>query len=133
MSSRAIVGRNAALHALGRVLDVVVEGAPQLALIVGEPGVGKTRLVGALEARGRELGFLVLHGESLEFGGEEFPYAPVVAALRTLPLEEELDDLDDDARGALAVLLPRLEGGGPTCVCGSAARALPGVESDAGG
>ena len=113
MSSRAIVGRDAALHALGRVLDAVLEGAPQLALIAGEPGVGKTRLVGALEARGRELGFLVLHGESLEFGGEEFPYAPVVAALRTLPLGEELDDLDDDARGALAVLLPRLDGGGP--------------------
>ena len=82
MSSRAIVGRDAALQALGRMLDAVLEGAPQLALIAGEPGVGKTRLVGALEARGRELGFLVLHGESLEFGGEEFPYAPVVAALR---------------------------------------------------
>ncbi|HET8953138.1 MAG TPA: AAA family ATPase, partial [Solirubrobacteraceae bacterium] len=113
VSSRAIVGRDAALQALGRVLDAVLEGAPQLALIAGEPGVGKTRLVGALEARGRELGFLVLHGESLEFGGEEFPYAPVVAALRSLPLGEELDDLDEDARGALAVLLPRLEGGGP--------------------
>ncbi|HET8951968.1 MAG TPA: AAA family ATPase, partial [Solirubrobacteraceae bacterium] len=113
VSSRAIVGRDAALRTLGRVLDVAVQGAPQLALIAGEPGVGKTRLVGALETRGRDLGFLVLHGESLEFGGEEFPYAPVVAALRALPLDRDLDELDDDARGALAVLLPRLEGGGP--------------------
>jgi DNA-binding CsgD family transcriptional regulator len=113
VSSRAIVGRDAALRTLGRVLDVVVQGAPQLALIAGEPGVGKTRLVGALETRGRDLGFLVLHGESLEFGGEEFPYAPVVAALRALPLDRDLDELDDDACGALAVLLPRLEGGGP--------------------
>jgi DNA-binding CsgD family transcriptional regulator len=113
VSSQAIVGRDAALGTLGRVLHDAAEGAPQLALIAGEPGSGKTRLVGALEAHARELGFLVLHGECLEFGGEELPYAPVIAALRALPLEEELDDLDEDARAALAVLLPRLKGGGP--------------------
>ena len=91
---------------LAGLLEDAAAGAPQLALIAGEPGVGKTRLVGELEARGRDAGFLVLHGESLEFGGEEFPYAPVVAALRELPLDDEA--LDDDARGALAALLPRL-------------------------
>jgi len=115
VSGRAIVGRDAALATLGRVLEDAAGGAPRLALISGEPGVGKTRLVGALEARGRELGFEVLHGESLEFGGEEFPYAPVVAALRAPALEDELAELDDDARGSLAALLPRLRlgGGGP--------------------
>ena len=115
VSSRAIVGRDGPLRSLDRALDDAAAGAPQLALIAGEPGVGKTRLVGALEARGRDAGFLVLHGESLEFGGEEFPYAPVVAALRELPLEDELGELDEDARGALAALLPRLrlDDGGP--------------------
>jgi DNA-binding CsgD family transcriptional regulator/tetratricopeptide (TPR) repeat protein len=114
VSSRAIVGRDEPLRTLAGMLDDAAAGAPQLALITGEAGVGKTRLVGAVEARGREAGFLVLHGESLEFGGEAFPYAPVVAALRELPLDEEQDDLDDDARGALAALLPRLrlESGG---------------------
>ena len=112
VSSQAIVGRDGPLRTLAGLLDDAAAGAPQLALIAGEPGVGKTRLVGELEARGRAAGFLVLHGESLEFGGEEFPYAPVVAALRDLPIDD--GSLDDDARGALAALLPRLgadEGG----------------------
>ena len=49
---------------------------------MGEAGVGKTRLAQELERRARERGFLVLHGESIEFGGEAFPFAPLVAALR---------------------------------------------------
>ena len=102
MSSRTIVGRDGPLHALAGALSDVAAGAPRLTLIAGEPGVGKTRLVGELEARARDAGFLVLHGESLAFGGEAFPYAPVVAALRGLPLDDELDELDPDARGALA-------------------------------
>lgn len=108
MSSRAIVGRDGPLHALAGALDDAAAGAPRLTLIAGEPGVGKTRLAGELEARARDAGFLILHGESLAFGGEEFPYAPVVAALRGLPLDDELDELDPDARAALAALLPRL-------------------------
>ena len=91
---------------LAGLLEDATAGAPGLALIAGEPGVGKTRLIGELEARARDAGLLVLHGESLEFGGEEFPYAPVVAALRDLPLGDE--ELDEDARGALGALLPRL-------------------------
>ena len=106
VSSRAIVGRDGPLRALAGLLEDAAAGAPQLALIAGEPGVGKTRLIGELEARARDAGFLVLHGESLEFGGEEFPYAPVVAALRELPLPEELGD---DARAALSAVLPRVQ------------------------
>ena len=59
----------------------------------------------------RSRGFLVLHGEAIEFGGEEFAYAPLVAALRDLPAEwttQALGGLPPEARAALAALLPRL-------------------------
>ena len=89
---------------------------PCVALLSGEAGIGKTRLVAEVEAAAD--GWLVLHGESVEFGGEELAYAPVVAALRDLPadwLEAYLDELSSEARGALAAVLPREtpRGGGP--------------------
>jgi DNA-binding CsgD family transcriptional regulator/tetratricopeptide (TPR) repeat protein len=105
-----IVGRDEPLHLLDDMLDAAHEGHPRLVLLAGEAGVGKTRLALELERRARERGFLVLHGESIEFGGEEFPYAPIVAALRDLPdawLGDVLDELDEEARDELAALLPR--------------------------
>ena len=110
VSSRAVVGREAPLRALREALDDAVDGQPSLALVCGEAGIGKTRLVGEAEGAARDRGFLVLHGESVEFGGEELAYAPVVAALRALPAEwtaEYLDALAAEVRGVLAAVLPR--------------------------
>ena len=87
-----------------------------MALVSGEAGIGKTRLVAELEARAD--GWLVLHGECLEFGGGEVAYAPVVAALRDLPaewLQTYLGERSGEARAALAAVFPREApgGGGP--------------------
>jgi predicted ATPase len=93
------------------VLTSAQEGHPQMVLLAGEAGVGKTRLASELETRARERGFLALHGESIEFGGEDFPYAPVIAALRDIPeawVDEVLQELDEEAREELAALLPRV-------------------------
>ena len=92
-------------------------------LVSGEAGIGKTRLVAEVEAAAPSLARL--HGECVEFGGEELAYAPVVAALRDLPaawLAGWLDELSAEARGALAAVLPReaAGGGGP----GQAVRAV---------
>ncbi len=99
---RALIGRAAPLKALGDALA----DPPAIVLLSGEAGIGKTRLVAEIEAGAG----LVLHGECIEFGGEELAYAPVVAALRDLPtqwLEAHLDGLSTEARGALAAVLPR--------------------------
>src|SRR5262249_3078068 len=72
LSSDVIVGRTAELEALDRWLDEALEGRTRLVLIGGEAGVGKTRLTLAAEAAARERGVVVLHGECVEFGGEEF-------------------------------------------------------------
>src|SRR5690349_4196478 len=82
MSSGVVVGRGQPLAELDGALAGALEGTPSVSLVSGEAGVGKTRLALEAEARARALGFLVLHGESVEFGGDAIPYAPVVAALR---------------------------------------------------
>src|SRR4051812_50215535 len=107
-----MIGREVPL----RTLDEALAAAPRVVLVCGEAGIGKTRLVAEVEAAAG--GWLVLHGECVEFGGEELAYAPVVAALRDLPpdwLAEWLDGLSAEARGALAAVLPRETpgGGGP--------------------
>jgi ATP/maltotriose-dependent transcriptional regulator MalT len=110
VSSQAIVGREEHLRALADLLASATSGTPGLALLAGEAGVGKSRLLAAVEARGRESGFLVLHGESVEFGGEDFAFAPVVSALRRVPgawLADTLEALGSEARALLAPLLPR--------------------------
>jgi DNA-binding CsgD family transcriptional regulator/tetratricopeptide (TPR) repeat protein len=111
LSSQVIVGRSEELATLGRLLDDAADGHARLALIGGEAGVGKTRLAAAVEAAARDHGAVVLHGECVEFGGDEFAYAPVLAALRGLPAEwtaDAVEPLSADARAQLAALLPRL-------------------------
>jgi DNA-binding CsgD family transcriptional regulator len=108
LPSRGVVGREAPLRALGEALAAAAGGTPCLVLVSGEAGIGKTRLVGEIEAAAT--GFVVLHGECLELGGGELAYAPVIAALRNLPAEwtrDWLDELPAEARGTLAAVLPR--------------------------
>jgi DNA-binding CsgD family transcriptional regulator/Tfp pilus assembly protein PilF len=108
VSSRAVVGREVPLAILREALASAAAGSPSLALVSGEAGIGKTRLVVEIEGAARD--FLLLHGECLELGGGELAYAPVTAALRNLPGEwtrDWLDELPAEARGALAAVLPR--------------------------
>jgi DNA-binding CsgD family transcriptional regulator len=112
VSSRSIVGREDELHALDRLLADAADGHPALLVLTGEAGIGKSRLARELEERARRSGFLVLHGESVELGGEAFPYAPVADALRDLPLgwaASALAGATVEARSALATLLPDVE------------------------
>ena len=110
VSSRESVGREHTRALVEGMLEHAARGLPRVCLVAGEAGIGKTRLVGDLEGSAREAGFLVLHGESVEFGGDDLPYAPVVAALRDLPgawLPDALDALPDEVRDELGALLPR--------------------------
>jgi DNA-binding CsgD family transcriptional regulator/tetratricopeptide (TPR) repeat protein len=94
---------------LAEALRDAEQGRSRLSLVCGEAGIGKTRLVTELEADARERGFLVLHGECVEFGGEDLPYAPIVAALRDLPAElvtQALTDMPTGARRQLETFLP---------------------------
>jgi DNA-binding CsgD family transcriptional regulator len=90
-------------------------GDAAFALIGGEAGVGKTRLVGELAARASDAGFMVLVGHCIELGAEGLPLAPLIGALRVLARStpaDELAELLGPARPRLARLLPELDPGG---------------------
>ncbi len=79
-----IVGRVAERKALLAAYARVVAGRPQVLLITGAAGIGKTRLVEELCARAKSAagGARVLLGESAPLAGAALAYGPFVAALR---------------------------------------------------
>ncbi|HEY3144208.1 MAG TPA: ATP-binding protein [Acidimicrobiales bacterium] len=60
----AFVGRDAELETLTRSLDRALGGDPAVALVAGEPGIGKSRLVDALAAEARRHDVRVVWGEA---------------------------------------------------------------------
>ena len=82
--SPVFVGRQDEIAALTALLGRVRQGEPGFALIGGEAGVGKTRLIGELAAQAGRAGFTVLLGHCIELGAEGLPLAPLVDALRAL-------------------------------------------------
>jgi class 3 adenylate cyclase/tetratricopeptide (TPR) repeat protein len=79
-----IVGRVAERKALLTAYGEVVAGRPQVLLITGAAGIGKTRLVEELcaQAEAAAGGAQVLLGESAPLAGATLAYGPFVAALR---------------------------------------------------
>jgi predicted ATPase len=69
MSRGRLVGREAELGLLLGLLDAAVAGQPVVALVSGDAGVGKTRLVTELAGRARERGFAVMSGRCAELAG----------------------------------------------------------------
>jgi len=103
-----IVGRDAEIGRLLGALDAAAGGRPVVALIGGDAGVGKTRLVTELAERARGRGFLVLSGRCAELDAA-VPYLPLADALRDAttgpsPRGALLDALA--ARPVLSRLLP---------------------------
>jgi DNA-binding NarL/FixJ family response regulator len=114
--SSAFIGRAVELRRLDVALERAGQGSPQVVLVAGDAGVGKTRLLLALADRARRRGMRVLTGGCVELGDIGLPYLPVVDALR------ELADDPEEARllaGAamtapgLGRLLPGIEPAGP--------------------
>lgn len=108
--SSAFVGRSAELAELEAALADAADANPRIALIAGESGVGKTRLLSELAARARASGARVLSGDCVELGEGELPYAPLVAALRSLARARDpvLEELPGSVRAELGTLLPVL-------------------------
>src|SRR6202451_4511654 len=76
-----LVGRDGELRRLLGLLDDAAAGRPAHALISGDAGVGKTRLVSELATRAADRGFMVLSGRCAELG-DSVPYLPLADALR---------------------------------------------------
>jgi DNA-binding SARP family transcriptional activator len=91
LRSTPFVGRSAALARLEAAWNAVARGGVGFAFVVGEPGIGKTRLVAEFAAGIHAAGATVLAGRADRDQGE--PYAPLVEALGgvQLPEPEEAD------------------------------------------
>jgi predicted ATPase len=77
---RPLFGRHAEVARLVRALDAVQDGHGRLLTLVGEPGVGKTRLAQEAAVLADERGYLVLVGRCYE-ERVSLPLTPFVDAL----------------------------------------------------
>src|SRR5215211_3135364 len=77
---RALVGRDFELTVLERTMDGLIEGRGVIVSIMGEPGIGKTRLVAEVRRRYRER-VLFVEGRGVSYA-QTFPYWPIRELLR---------------------------------------------------
>src|SRR5882757_11588204 len=100
-----IVGREPELAALAVWLNRVATGSGVVALVTGEPGIGKTRFLEAATVRAQDQGFAVAWGRAWEVSSAP-PYWPLIEALRGLLARPQGRDGADH----LLRLLPELDG-----------------------
>jgi diguanylate cyclase (GGDEF)-like protein len=67
---------------LNRLLEQVKAGSGQVVLIRGEHGVGKSELLGDVEGRARQKGFIVLKG-SCQLETQDIPFHPLIQVARS--------------------------------------------------
>jgi DNA-binding CsgD family transcriptional regulator len=120
VTSTRLVGRAGELAELEAAFADAESGCPALALVAGDSGVGKTRLVGELVARAAARGGQTLSGECVDLGEGEIPYAPLVGALRPLARDGDaaLAALPAGVRAELTALMPALADGAATTTAG---------------
>lgn len=105
----ALVGREHELAALAAWLRGKPRGVPAVALIGGEPGVGKSRLLRELSGRAHADGWLVLSGRA--YDGEGWPpYLPFIESLREYHQLTPAGELEPLLAGApeITTLLPEV-------------------------
>jgi DNA-binding NtrC family response regulator/tetratricopeptide (TPR) repeat protein len=85
------VGRERELRLLGECFELAQAGQGQLVLVVGEPGIGKSRLLHEFRRRlGR--GAVWIEGQALSFG-RSMPFHPVIDMVRRVG---RIDDADPE-------------------------------------
>jgi class 3 adenylate cyclase/tetratricopeptide (TPR) repeat protein len=85
------VGRQSELEALRQALEQTGVGHGQIVAVIGEPGVGKTRLFYEFTHAPRTSGWLILDSHSVSYG-QATPYLPVRDLLKVY---FEIDDRDE--------------------------------------
>ena len=107
-SVRPTVGRESELELLDAALDALAESGLVCVALEGEPGIGKTRLLGELGDRAKARGCLVLAGSATEFE-RDLPFSVWVDALDGYVASQELglhEAWDGEAVAELAGVLP---------------------------
>jgi class 3 adenylate cyclase/tetratricopeptide (TPR) repeat protein len=105
------VGRAVELHSLHQALTQAVAGHGQVMAVIGEPGVGKTRLFHEFTHAFHTQGWLLLESNSTSYG-KATPYLPVIDLLKAYVQIEERDDrrrIREKLTGRLLTLDPALD------------------------
>ena len=76
-----LVGRRAEIEVFSKLVEQAASGKGQILALVGEPGMGKSRLVHEFTRHQLRPGWLVLEGASVSYG-KATPYFPLVEMLR---------------------------------------------------
>jgi predicted ATPase len=105
------VGRTAELEQLRGALDRASLGHGQVVAVVGEPGVGKSRLFWELTHSHRVHGWLIVQSASVSYGKATTAYLPVIELLRGYFAIESRDDprkIREKVTGKVLTLAPAL-------------------------
>ena len=110
VTSHDFVGRRQEMGELITALDHALGGRGRLVMLVGEPGIGKTRIAQELAVIAEQRGARVLWGRCYEGEGAP-PYWPWVQPIRTYIQDEEPENIESvmDAGAAdIAEIVPQL-------------------------
>lgn len=104
------VGRASELEQMHRGLDDALGGRSRMFLLMGEPGIGKTRLCDELTASAATLGVPVLWGRAWEAGGAPayWPWLDVLGGLTRLLDDAALGETLGDGAALLGELVPEI-------------------------
>jgi class 3 adenylate cyclase/tetratricopeptide (TPR) repeat protein len=105
------VGRDGELEQLWRAQDLAAKGRGQVVAVVGEAGVGKSRLTYEFTHSHRLQGWLVLEAASVSYG-KATSYLPVIALLKSYFKIQDRDDhreIQEKVTGKLLALDRSLE------------------------
>ncbi|MGH8056622.1 MAG: adenylate/guanylate cyclase domain-containing protein, partial [Candidatus Entotheonellia bacterium] len=105
------IGRQAELQVLGQALKRAAAGHGQLVALVGEPGVGKSRLFWEFTHSHRTRGWLILQSGSVSYG-KATTYLPIIDLLKMYFQIEQHDDgrrIREKVTGKLLTLDKALE------------------------
>lgn len=111
LTSPVLVGREALIEQLSAAVRAARAGEPRHAVIGGEAGVGKTRLLAAVAEQARADDVRVLSGRCVAIGDAGLPFAPYTEILRRLVVQEgvaAMTALAGRAAADLARLVPAL-------------------------
>lgn len=101
--SADFVGRQREMGELVSALDDAMSGQGRLVMLVGEPGIGKTRIAEEFAVHAEQQGSLVLWGRCHEQQGMP-PFWPWVQAIRSYVREREPEQLRSDMGAGLSVI-----------------------------
>ncbi|MEJ2358436.1 MAG: AAA family ATPase [Deinococcales bacterium] len=107
-----LIGRGEALSHLADAWRHARDRGPQVAMVLGEAGIGKTRLVEEFVRICQQQGASVVHGRAYA-AERRFSYGLAVAWLRNAVVTERLQELPPAWRSEVARLAPELDAPAP--------------------